>query len=72
MTAAQIETVAMSHLMSDLPAAPAVVRQAVAAPLLRALDLVKPTPAVSDFADTDEAGHTESLNAWSLRVFGEA
>jgi len=44
MAIATPETVVLSELLSDLPKAPAVVQQAVAAPLLRALDLVPRAP----------------------------
>ncbi|MFH8926335.1 hypothetical protein ACH4D4_04700 [Streptomyces pristinaespiralis] len=42
---ARTETVVLSSLLSDLPAAPAPIREQVAGPLLRALDLVPTVPA---------------------------
>lgn len=72
MSAPTVETVAMSTLLCDLPAVPAEVRETVAGPLLRALDLVPRTPA-ENFADSDDSGYVEKdVDAWALRVFGEA
>lgn len=68
---ARTETVVLSQLLSDLPTAEPRIQATIAAPLLRALDLVprQPDP---DFAATLAAGHVEDVDTWAARVLTPA
>jgi hypothetical protein len=63
----------VSALLCDLPAAPAPIREATGAQLLRALDLVeieRAAQTTTAYTATADAGHVESLDDWTRRVLG--
>ncbi|MEU7032676.1 hypothetical protein ABZ958_03195 [Streptomyces sp. NPDC046237] len=59
------QTAIVSELLCELDVAPAPIREAAGAQLLRALDLVDP-----DYTASLAAGHVESLDDWARRVLG--
>lgn len=69
MTLMRTETAIRSELLCDLPDLAPDRKQAMGAALVRALRLLSPDP---DFAATEAADFTESLDDWADRVLGGA
>lgn len=67
------QTAVMSQLLCDLPKATPELATAASGSLIDATvsPVAEPLPEDVAYADTLNAGHAESLNAWAWRVLGE-